>query len=215
MDRKFYNEVKNVLDLLISGEYSSLEDVLKFVGMNDRTYKKYLHKYTDLHEIYLQTDWKNIFDIRCSCCKTKLTSLNYRNFDGIQSLGGASPNKFRKCDLCFNNTIKTSRNNLNFKLEQLFRSSKSRATNENIPFNIDKDFLFQLWNTQSGKCKWTNDLMTFESRKPNTVSLDRINSNKGYTKDNICLCTWEVNWTKRNLSIEQLKVICQKIIANN
>jgi hypothetical protein len=46
------------------------------------------------------------------------------------------------------------------------------------------------------------------------ISIDRIDSNKGYTKDNIQLVCAYVNIMKSDKSIEELKYFCQCILNN-
>ena len=39
------------------------------------------------------------------------------------------------------------------------------------------------------------------------MSVDRINSEKGYTKDNIVFCTWAFNDRKGSISLEDIRCI--------
>ena len=45
------------------------------------------------------------------------------------------------------------------------------------------------------------------------VSVDRVDSTKGYTKSNIVLCCWAVNNIKQDLTVEELKY-WSKLILN-
>ena len=48
----------------------------------------------------------------------------------------------------------------------------------------------------------------------NNMSLDRIDSSKGYVEDNICITTIAINIAKNDLSKEDFIEMC-KTVANN
>lgn len=50
---------------------------------------------------------------------------------------------------------------------------------------------------------------------PYKISLDRIDSSKSYTKNNVQLVCWAVNQMKNNYSTEQLITWCSFIVNNN
>lgn len=64
-----------------------------------------------------------------------------------------------------------------------------------MPFDLDKQFLYELYDLQGGKCAVTG--INFEldknsnfRKRPFAPSLDRIDSNQGYVKSNIrFVCT--------------------------
>ena len=74
--------------------------------------------------------------------------------------------------------------------------------------------MYEMWNKQEGKCALTGIPMTVTERgRTNTnISLDRIDSNKGYTKDNVHLICSAVNFMKSNLSLDEFIMYCQSII---
>ena len=85
----------------------------------------------------------------------------------------------------------------------------------------------ELWEKHKKKyggwiCAYTGQIMT-QTRSMNPVgsaqgkasgikvktnmSVDRLDSSKGYTKDNIVFCTWEFNDRKGNVSLEDIRCI--------
>lgn len=42
----------------------------------------------------------------------------------------------------------------------------------------------------------------FRGCNPNVVSVDRLNSFQGYTKDNIVLCRWSINSMKQDMPLD-------------
>lgn len=70
---------------------------------------------------------------------------------------------------------------------------------------LDGRFLFELWNKQKGKCFYTNIKMNFiPTDKLRLVSIDRVDNNKGYTVDNVVLCTYAFNSFKFNMSHKEV-----------
>ena len=56
-----------------------------------------------------------------------------------------------------------------------FLCAKERAKKLNIPFDITKDYLKYLWDTQKGLCAISNIPMTYKynnGRTPTNVSID-------------------------------------------
>jgi len=91
-----------------------------------------------------------------------------------------------------------------FPLKSLLSSIKSGAKLRNILFDIDYDFVINQWDIQKGKCFYSNIDMNLTARKkePFQVSIDRIDSNKNYTKDNTVLCCQSINYMKNDYSLE-------------
>lgn len=56
--------------------------------------------------------------------------------------------------------------------------------------------------------------MTYEAGYPNMISIDRFDSGKGYSKENICLASWTVNRIKSDIHYSDFISIC-KTISNN
>ena len=98
-------------------------------------------------------------------------------------------------------------------------AAKHRALKKNIEFDIDVEFITDLLQKQDFRCKYSNELLdlanvgSFENQMNlNSLSIDRKDSNKGYTKDNVVLVTAIVNSMKNDLSenifLGIIKTIC-------
>lgn len=85
--------------------------------------------------------------------------------------------------------------------------SKRRAYKKKIPFEITTDYLKKLFDQQDGKCFYSGLPMTVADDKKYSISVDRIDSSKGYTKDNVVLAAFIVNTMKNDLSLEDFKEI--------
>jgi hypothetical protein len=102
------------------------------------------------------------------------------------------------------------------KLGQLLNGAKRRSVKDNKEFNLTKQFLISLFNKQEGKCFYTGlDLLAYNNSSNDfCVSIDRVDSTKDYTTDNIVLCCWIINRIKTNLSIKDFVNYCSLIVNN-
>lgn len=104
---------------------------------------------------------------------------------------------------------------INRMLLERYLSARDRARKKNLEFNITLDFLKYLWNKQLGKCALSNVNMTssfFVGRTSTNVSIDRIDSSKGYTMDNIQLVCMACNQMKNDLTEKELYEFCKNIV---
>lgn len=83
------------------------------------------------------------------------------------------------------------------RLNGLLGSARLRANKANKPFDLDIDWLLDRYDEQDGKCILTDIVLEFKTEAqhgrsyyPFSPSLDKIDSNGSYTKDNTRLvCT--------------------------
>lgn len=104
------------------------------------------------------------------------------------------------------------------------RSIKQGAKKRNIYFDpkIDRKYLWKLFLKQDKKCTLSNLPIHFAETKKQelyhkgtTASLDRINSSKGYTENNIQWVHKDINKMKRNLNQKDFIQICKNIWSYN
>ena len=106
-------------------------------------------------------------------------------------------------------------------IKSIYNSAKKRAKQKGWMFDITHDFIRELNNKQNGRCAYTNIELNWDSGDRNgptiknvpinRASLDRIDSSKGYTKDNVQLVTSMVNFLKNNASEQDFLETCQTI----
>lgn len=70
------------------------------------------------------------------------------------------------------------------------------------------------WEIQEGKCALSGAPLQSEGNSPYTASLDRIDSSKGYTADNIQWICWIVNKMKMDWSQDEFLSWVQAIADN-
>lgn len=103
-----------------------------------------------------------------------------------------------------------------------FSHIKQSAQTRNHVFDITKEFIWELYLKQEGKCTLSGaDISLSLKRKKSdpdfsaiTASLDRINSDEGYTTDNVQWVHKVVNKMKNNLTEKEFKNWC-KLIHDN
>lgn len=94
---------------------------------------------------------------------------------------------------------------------------KHSAAKRRIPFEISAQDMEDLWIKQGGTCIYTGEKLTLPAyTKDNsyTASLDRIDSSKGYTRDNIQWVTKNVNIMKMAVPHEEFVRICKQVAQN-
>jgi hypothetical protein len=92
-------------------------------------------------------------------------------------------------------------------------TAKSAARRKGLPCSIVLKELMEIWESQRGRCFYTEVLMSFAGdRVPESVSIDRVDSSKGYTLDNVVLCCNRVNLMKRTMLISELTKWCDLIL---
>jgi len=88
------------------------------------------------------------------------------------------------------------------KLKQLLSSARGRAKAKQADFDIDIEFMYELFNKNNGRCALTNIEFTYtagtgeganRNYHPFNPSLDKIDPNGSYTRDNVRIVLVAVN----------------------
>ena len=88
---------------------------------------------------------------------------------------------------------------------------KHSALRKGLEFNLDVDYL----NSIPMTCYYSGRELTLKANQFNTLSVDRIDSKKGYTKDNTVFCCHYVNLAKLDLSKEDFISMCKDVIKHS
>ena len=97
-------------------------------------------------------------------------------------------------------------------LRRLLTKARNRRKRE---CTITLPQLISIYNQQDGRCALTGLLLTHEANKETNASIDRINSNYGYTVENVQLVCARVNFMKGNLSDCHFVMWCKKVAENS
>ncbi len=63
-------------------------------------------------------------------------------------------------------------------------------------------------------CHYTGEPLTLEKNQPNTISLDRLDSEKGYSKDNVVFCCAHINVMKWETGEKEFLKWCRKVVKH-
>ena len=99
-----------------------------------------------------------------------------------------------------------------------FREFIRRVKNRNHNYDINLDYLIEIWKKQEGKCIYTGIQMNLpdgvKKGTPLTASLDRIDSSLGYLKGNVQFTILCINYMKNNLTHTQMLQLIDLIKSN-
>jgi len=109
-------------------------------------------------------------------------------------------------------------------LKRRIGSYKKTSKELNIEYDINADYLLELFHNQNGKCYYTGEQMEWNNygcgrglQSPLTLSVDRLTPNLGYVKGNVVLCGHRTNTSKGARTENEFYVFCKTIldIKNN
>lgn len=99
-----------------------------------------------------------------------------------------------------------------FKLNQCKFRLKLNVEDENT---LTYDDLLHQYNRQDAKCYYTGRIMDLRINSINSLSIDRIDSSKNYSKNNIVLCCSVVNFMKKKSNIQDFIDACIDVAKNH
>jgi len=139
----------------------------------------------------------------CQSCERWVSLGSFK----VNRKGKKSEYRLKSCNNC--NWKKRNiylNNNIEAYLQDRITSIKTKRGDKG--FDIDLEYILYIYNKQEGLCIYTGTEMITKKGVgllDNTLSFDRINSEKGYIKGNVVLCTKKINVCKSNLNQETFK----------
>ena len=88
---------------------------------------------------------------------------------------------------------------------------RNKAKSRGLKWEVDIEYIKKLLKMQKGKCFYTKKELSYEPHSEYLISLDRIDSSKGYTKGNVRLVCWDANNMKSNYKHSKFIRICNVI----
>lgn len=144
-------------------------------------------------------------------------SKNKASKDGLQY-------KCRACDLTYQTKRRSEnkeavleygrkyqaskRKDFEYRLKMLLNVSKQRANLKNREHTLTLTDIKELYPAD-GKCPVFGLTLEFNSAgfRETSPSLDRIDSSKGYTRDNVQVISWKANRLKAYATVEELEIL--------
>ena len=203
--QKSSNDIEQMIELFKQGK--SNREIARQLNTTHSTVGKYLELTG-----YVSNTFKNLIELDkgklfiCSKCGIEKPSNDF--FYGRK--GTSREYRFNTCKKCRQKEIQINASNtpeqaLHYRMLRLKGTSKR----EGIPFDLTDTHLLSLWERQKGLCFYTDIQLEYilrEGTKPNTMSVDKIIPEKGYTIGNVVLCAYRINIIKLNVTLEEMKI---------
>lgn len=151
----------------------------------------------------------------CSMCKVEQDVINFNSCktatDGLAST----------CKKCSKNSVKKwLESDIKNFIKKVYLSCKHNCLgrSKDLVFAITEEDILGLYYKQEGKCALSGEILTkiaFEDKGINkyNISIDRINSSKGYTKDNIQLVGAIINIIKNDMEENDFMLFVSSIVC--
>jgi hypothetical protein len=158
----------------------------------------------------------------CKYCKIEKNKDRFQKYNSNKN----QELYYLKCYDCKNKEREYTKENKKYTVEEFLKylladtknrndtKNKKRKDNKYKEFNLTHEYLIEIWNKQNGKCAYSGRNMVYNYSKkdynylnynPEKVSIDRIDSSKGYIQGNIVLCCAMSNSMKMDLPYEEFK----------
>lgn len=103
-------------------------------------------------------------------------------------------------------------------IRKMLNMARTRAKERGMPFDISHDDIMDKLEAQQGLCALSKTEFNIDAtengrRRKLSMSIDRINSSGGYTKDNIRITSVMVNMARLNWSDEDFVSMCRAVAA--
>jgi hypothetical protein len=109
---------------------------------------------------------------------------------------------------------KTSYKNENIS-HRIWNSLINGATRRRLAVSISKNDVWELFLKQDKKCALSGrEIYLHKDSDTITASVDRINSNVGYTMDNIQIVHKDINKAKQNMTDHDFYILCKDVHSN-
>jgi hypothetical protein len=94
-----------------------------------------------------------------------------------------------------------------------WKNVQNGAKNRKIHFQLTIEEAWQLYLKQNKTCALSGRPIYFMACNNNTASIDRIDSSKGYTLDNVQWLHKDLNFAKQSLSNNDFVKMCQEVVG--
>jgi hypothetical protein len=159
--------------------------------------------------------WEPPKERKCSKCQ---------EIKPIERFSKYTPNKIglirylSECKDCVNTRTRNRYvNSIDYRLKSLFWGAKEtikRREGNKAIINITMEDVFEQFKKQNGKCYYTN-LELIPQKGWYSISLDRLDSAKGYIKGNIVICCWVINNMKSDINYNKFIEFCGLVYNNH
>jgi len=161
--------------------------------------------------------------VRNKACKMGLVLLpKNERLCGVCKTGYQYKNECTLCRECDNKRREAWRQSvsgsLKHRLGAIVSSKRSFCKKRSLPFNLTLEFLLDLYKQQNGLCAYSGRTMIIERKTkkvPDLLSIDQRNPGRGYTQDNVVLCTLLMNGAKNDFSLSDVIETCRSVVEKH
>jgi len=201
------------LDFITKNKHLSTTELAKKMNSSRRMLELRVRE-LGLNNLNRNKNTKTQTIIFCSSCENSYPKTKDYFYFNRSNPNLLAYSNCKKC--CKEKNRRSVSSNLDSYIKMLLRGirtdSKRRRKN-NIDCDIDLNYINYIYLQQAGKCAITGIRLEHEQiggKNMKNISIDRIDSNGGYTKGNIQLvCTW-ANLSKTTLPMSEFKVFIYK-----
>jgi hypothetical protein len=119
------------------------------------------------------------------------------------------------CKECCKAGNAISRGKLNSTIEGrakvFLQNARKSAAKRQQAFALTVDDVVACWKIQGGVCVYSGRKMTLDAGQLTTVSIERINSDEGYTPENTVLVCQAINRMKSDFELDDFYDLCRDV----
>lgn len=207
------NSIKSISEHFKCSIYTIYDMIKKFnLDFKSNKIKKYIGKKfgkLEVIEFSGKNKYRNTYLCMCDCGRTVIVDSCALSTNNTTSCGCSSRKRGKE-----------HKNYQGYEdiPKSMFNRIKIGATERNLEFSITIEDIWNKYIEQDRKCSLTGlDLNIGQTNRrrrdgETTASLDRIDSSKGYTIDNIQWVHKDINWMKQNYPQKYFIEMCKKVV---
>lgn len=167
-----------------------------------------VNEFTIIDDQFYKTNASNHLHLKCKC---QCGNTCYERVDHLRD------GKRKSCPKCTQDVNNKKIRPFGEMTSYSFITLKSRAVERNLEFDLDMEYLHNLFIEQNRKCALSKMDISIKKLASGriTASLDRIDSKKGYIKGNVQWLHTRVNIMKSNMEEILFINICNLVCKNN
>ena len=167
----------------------------------ERAYRQYAQSSKDGRRCISCGEWKSLSEFRCTrkSCKTCHLALVKKGRDAFRAKTGRAYSTWSR-----GKTLVQYFNDL-------LRQTRNRALRYEWECQLTGEWLAEMYQEQGGRCALSGREMTRivgKGRVLTNISIDRVDSSRGYVPGNVQLVCCIVNWAKNNLDQAEFISFC-------
>lgn len=144
---------------------------------------------------------------RCWQCKTVSSIDTFGNV----LVSGKFKRKQSRCNKCSSLASTKTQNKKYDSLEEYSRRCLLTSTRLRYDCTLTSQDIIDLYQKQRGLCFYSGQKMLLTPKMPQTISIDRLDSARGYHKDNSVLCCKAANLMKQSMDCREFFDWCNAI----